>query len=86
MDTLAPPIPLDRLAGLKPSAAFAEPEVRGDVRIHDRFEHLLDRLADGGDRGSRTLVIARQEYGPRDRFSASITRSWIDYCSFLNKS
>src|SRR6476620_10462480 len=55
-----------------------------DLAEADR--RVAESLHQGGDRGSRTLVIARQEYDPRDRFSASITRSWIEYCSFLNKS
>jgi hypothetical protein len=38
------------------------------------FGRVAESLDQGGDRGSRTLVIARQEYGPRDRFSASIAR------------
>ncbi len=39
------PFPLNPLASLEPSAAFGEPEFRGDVRIDKGLEYFGDRLA-----------------------------------------
>jgi len=39
------PFPLNLLASLEPSAAFGEPEFRGDVRIDKGLEYFGDRLA-----------------------------------------
>jgi hypothetical protein len=39
------PLPLNLLASLQPTAAFGEPEFRGDVRVDKGLEHIGDRLA-----------------------------------------
>jgi hypothetical protein len=40
------PIPLHLFAGLKSPTTLREPELRCDIRVNERLEHIRDRSAD----------------------------------------